>query len=407
VIPFGPFVTTAGRWALPLCLVFACAHRAAPVASASAAMPPPDAGPSASLPGDAGALPFAALPPSDSDSEADAGEAEDEDSPEEEGAPDMERESHAVAAPGTDAGPRYTTDLSDAELARRWKDDLPSLGSISMGFADEGRMINSVPVPEGEDHLLVSPDKAFGTTETIEQTLAAIRRVRELHPSCPPLRINNISGKEGGYLRPHHSHQSGRDVDLGFYYPTVEPIRERKREKVIDVALNWELVKALATRTDVELILVDRRVQQVLYDYALAAGEDKAWLDSLFHAGMGSLLFHARGHRDHFHVRFYNPRAQELGRRVAPLLAQRPDENRAFHRVRQGDTLGALARHYGSSVAGIQKVNHLKGTMLHLSQLLQIPLRGPCTQCPIPAPVIVPPRRLPPVQTVAAPTGSP
>ena len=33
--------------------------------------------------------------------------------------------------------------LSDAELQRRWKEDLASLGSISVGFADQGRLINA------------------------------------------------------------------------------------------------------------------------------------------------------------------------------------------------------------------------------------------------------------------------
>jgi len=145
----------------------------------------------------------------------------------------------------------------------------------------------------------------------------------------------------------------------------------------------------------VEFILVDRRVQKVLYEYALRAGEDKAWLDSLFRAGSSALLQHVRGHRDHFHVRFFSARAQELGWRVAPFLAQRPDQNRLMYRVRGGDTLSGLAHRYGSSVAAIQKVNHLTGTLLHLSQVLQIPLRGPCTQCPVPAPVVVPPRRVP------------
>src|SRR5690606_24682400 len=111
----------------------------------------------------------------------------------------------------------------------------------------------------------------------------------------------------------------GRDVDLAFYYPTVEPIRVRAREKVIDVAKNWALVKALVTRTDVQLILVDQRIINVLYAFALKQGEDKAWLDSIFRSGKDAIVKHARRHRDHFHVRFFNPRAQELGRRVQPI----------------------------------------------------------------------------------------
>jgi murein endopeptidase/LysM repeat protein len=389
------------RWrflAVCLGLASACAPRAArPSAAAAPAATPPAAVASAQPGADAGqtaAVAQAEAPENEDETEGD--EAEDAN------APDPEHEAHQVAEPGSSTAARYTADLSDAELETKWKSSLESLGSISLGFADEGRLINGAKFPDGDGWVVVSPEKTWATTETIAYVQAAIHRVRELHPNAPPLRVNQISGPEGGYLRPHHSHQNGRDADLAFYYPTVDPIRVRQREKYIDVALNWELVKALVTLGDVEFILVDRRVQKVLYDYALKAGEDPKWLDSLFHAGRDALLQHARGHRDHFHVRFYNARAQELGRRVAPLLAQRPDENRLIHRVHSGDTLGALAHRYGSSVAAIQKVNHLKTSFLRLSQVLQIPLRGPCTQCPIPVPVVVPPRRLPPASAVAS-----
>lgn len=292
----------------------------------------------------------------------------------------------------------YSGDLSDERLAEQWRRAPETLGSIALGFADEGRLINAQPFPRdgGETWTVVSPEQCWATSETIAYVLAAARRVKALRPGAPPLRINHISGREGGYLRPHRSHQNGRDVDLGFYYPTAGPVHTRACEKVMDVALNWALVKALVTLTDVQFILVDRRVQRVLYEHALASGEDPRWLDGLFHAGPDSILQHARRHRDHFHVRFYNPRAQELGRRVAPLLAQRPEHNLVAVRVKQGDTLGALARRYHSSVQAIQKASHLKGTFLRLGQVLSVPLRGPCTRCPVPAPLVLPPRRLAP-----------
>lgn len=162
---------------------------------------------------------------------------------------------------------------------------------------------------------------------------------------------------------------------------------------------NWSLIRALVTLTDVQVILVDRRVQEVLYDYALSIGEDQAWLDTLFRGGRDSIIQHAPRHRDHFHVRFYNPRAQELGRRVAPLLAQRPEHNLVSVRIRYGDTLSGIAVRYGSSVRAIQKANRMKGSFLRASQVLKVPLFGPCTRCPVPPPVEVPPRRLPPEPT--------
>jgi LysM repeat protein len=312
-------------------------------------------------------------------------------------APDTDEGESYVAGEGpVPEGPLYTAELSDEELSKRWKEEPALLGSVSVGFVQSGRMVNSVQFPAGEGWVVISPEAAWATQETVDYLSTAARAVHTQYPRAPPLRVNQISAKEGGYLRPHKSHQNGRDVDLGFYYPTADPVRARERERYMDPALNWALVRALVVHTDVEMILVDRRVQKVLYDYALSVGEDKAWLDSLFNAGFNSLVKHARRHRDHFHVRFFNPRAQELGRRIAPLLALQPDQNRLMHRVRSGDTLGAIAMRYGSSVSAIQRASGMRSTLLRIGQVLTVPLRGPCTQCPIPPPVVVPPRRLPP-----------
>jgi murein endopeptidase len=300
----------------------------------------------------------------------------------------------SVASAGTPEV-QYTADLSDEELKRQWKEEPSALGSVSVGFVQSGRMINSVRFPDSPDWTVVSPEKAWTTSETVDYLTRVIRELRSRFPQAPLLRVNQISAKDGGYIRPHKSHQNGRDVDLGFYYPNGNPGHVRARENYIDLTMNWALIRTLVTLTDVQVILVDRRVQKVLYDFALKSGEDKAWLDSLFHDGENSLIKHARGHRDHFHVRFFNPRAQELGRRLAPLLAMQPEHNIAMHRVRSGDTLGAIAMRYSSSVTSIRTANRIRGTMLHIGQVLSVPLRGPCTQCPVPPPTVVPPRRLP------------
>ncbi|MBL8918157.1 MAG: penicillin-insensitive murein endopeptidase [Myxococcaceae bacterium] len=307
-----------------------------------------------------------------------------------------EEPGEVASAIDADAGWLYTTDLSDDALVKAWRESPAALGSISMGFVEEGRLINGVPFPTDDAWTVVSPDATWGTHETVDFVAAAIRQVKAWHPDAPPLRVNQISAREGGYLRPHKTHQNGRDVDLGFYYPGGQTVRVREREKVIDVALNWALVKALVLHGDVQFILVDQRVQKVLEAHARKAGEDPAWLDSLFHAGRGSILQHARRHRDHFHVRYFNGRAQELGRRVAPLLAERPEENIAMHRVRKGDTLGGIAGRYGSSVAAIRKASGLSNNLLRIGRVLKVPLRKPCTTCPVPPPTLVPPRRLPP-----------
>jgi hypothetical protein len=169
----------------------------------------------------------------------------------------------------------------------------------------------------------------------------------------------------------------------------------------MDVALNWAFLKAVIVEGDVQGVLLDKRVQKVLYAYALKQGEDRAWLESLFNAGPRSLVHHARKHRDHFHIRYFNPRAQELAWRVGPLMATRADQNIGFHRIRKGDTLGAIAHRMGSTVRRIREANHLSGTaVLRVGQVLKVPLRGPCTSCPLPPHVVVPQRRLPPAPGV-------
>lgn len=294
-------------------------------------------------------------------------------------------------------GVRYSADIDDETLARMWKETPEALGSLSIGLPSLGRLVNARPFPEGEHWTVVIPQCTWATEETIDYLTAAIAEVARQYPNGRPLRVNHISVPNGGYLRPHQSHQSGRDVDLAFYYGDKGPDRGAWAVKHnFDLDRNWALVRALITETDLQVILVDRSIIKRLYKHALAKGEDKAWLDSVFNAGKDSLLRHARRHRDHYHVRFYNPRAQELGRRVLPLMPKDPRQNIRYHRVRKGDTIGKIAYRFGSTIKAIQRANRLKGTMIRLGQTLAVPLRGPCVNCPMPPEVIVPPRRLPP-----------
>jgi LysM repeat protein len=336
--------------------------------------------------------------------EVDAGVVAPAEEAEEAEAGDDEPKEVIVAA--TDGRYHYTTDLSDDELAERWVNDPKSLGSISIGFVHEGRMINAMPFPEGEAWTVVVPESCWTTQETADAIIGAARQVRAWFPEGAPVRVGQVSGPEGGYLPPHITHQNGRDIDVGLFYPGPEPYRVVEREKVMDVPMNWAFAKAILMHGDVQGILLDRRVQKVLYDYALAHGENKQWLDSLFHAGNRSVFHHARKHRDHFHVRLYNPRAQELAHRLAPLMPKRAEENIAFYRVVKGDTLGGIAIKMGSSVQTLKKANHLTSSFLRLRQVLRVPLRGPCTNCPVPPLVVVPPRRGPPVPASSSTEGA-
>ena len=114
-----------------------------------------------------------------------------------------------------------------------------------------------------------------------------------------------------------------------------------------------------------------------------------------------------KNHRNHYHVRFYNPIAQELGRRVHPILVELklvdPPVYTVRHVVRPGQTLGQLAARYGTSVRAIKAANGLSGTMLRAGRAYRIPVRA---AAPPSVPVVVPYRLLPPTTPEAMASAS-
>lgn len=298
--------------------------------------------------------------------------------------------------------------VTDEELERRFQADPQSLGSISIGAVGGGRLRNGVVMPGGENWTVVNPREAWATSETVEAMKLALTRLHELDPKVPALRIGDFSREHGGYFPPHKSHQVGRDVDIGFYYTTGSPQRGRGGlPQNMDVPHSWALLRCLITFTDVELILVDRRIQQILYDYALSINEDADWLDSLFafrSTAPHALIQHARGHRNHFHLRFHNARAEELGRRLLPVLLKSKEKEEANRppfvnvTLRKNDTLARLARRYGSSVSAIRKANKLgKNGALRVGRAYLIPTRASRSVIRLPkGRLYIPPRHLAP-----------
>ena len=135
--------------------------------------------------------------------------------------------------------------------------------------------------------------------------------------------------------------------------------------------------------------------------HAVQIGEDPAWLDSVFRGGPGTeraIIRHARGHATHMHIRFYNPIAQETARRAYPLLVRHGViegvAQYARHRVRKGETLGKLARRYGTTIRAILRANRLRSTVIRAGRVYLIP--KPTEEPPTLPPVVIPPRRLPP-----------
>jgi penicillin-insensitive murein endopeptidase len=302
----------------------------------------------------------------------------------------------------TIAPPHPLASVSAAELERRLVSRPASLGPMSIGKPSAGLLFNAVAMPQGDAWTIVAPGQAFGTEETTRYLDTAIHAVAARFPETPKLAIGDISAKAGGYLSPHLSHQSGRDVDISYYY--VDGVRWYRRADAqnLDAPRTWAFVRALVTLTDVDLLLIDHSIQKLLRAEAERVGEDAGWLDSLF-KGKGNLppiIRHAPGHATHLHIRFYSPIAQETGRRAyGPLLAHgmiHAGAAYAVHVARKGDTLAELAKRYHTTVRSIRRANGLKSNLIQARKSYRIPQSGRAPPSLISSPVAIPPRRLPP-----------
>lgn len=112
----------------------------------------------------------------------------------------------------------------------------------------------------------------------------------------------------------HKSHQTGRDVDLGYFVNNQKCgnyfIKANKFS--LDVEKTWELIRALLDTKRVQFIFMDWNLQKVLYEYAYEKGFPVADLDLIFQypesrKSRTGIIRWARGHDDHIHVRFTCP----------------------------------------------------------------------------------------------------
>ena len=151
----------------------------------------------------------------------------------------------------------------------------------------------------------------------MSQIQRVVQRVRRHFPRVHALAIGDLSARRGGRITMHGSHQSGRDVDLGFYfkrpprgYPAAFAYAE---EDTVDVAACFALFTALADTAGrpggVERMYMTYETQEMFHRLGREHGISPVTLDRLFQYPHGpdsdrGLFHHEPGHDEHIHVRF-------------------------------------------------------------------------------------------------------
>jgi murein endopeptidase/LysM repeat protein len=240
------------------------------------------------------------------------------------------------------------------------------LHSVSIGAPTRGALV----YPEAllpNQYLTSRSHKRFGTRELVRTIERAVAVVNARFSDTPVLHVGDLSRKNGGHFPPHLSHQSGCDVDIGYYLKTGHrpDVFRHTNRRTIDVARTWTMIRSFLETGRAQYIFSDRRLIPMLRDYAVEQGEiSEVNLRKWF--GNGGIVRHLKGHADHLHIRIFAPESvaavakleQEIGRTaLRRLMTPVP----IYTRIRSGDSLGRIARRARVSQSKLRRYNRLRG----------------------------------------------
>jgi penicillin-insensitive murein endopeptidase len=198
--------------------------------------------------------------------------------------------------------------------------------ALSIGSPNEGRLDGGTRLAE-TPYLRVVPYYAesnarWGLPSLVGLLDRAARRVARKFPDAV-MSIGDLSRKGGGELDRHHSHESGRDADIGFYIRNAKrpilPVRfvafsptgaaPTMPGAIFDEARNWALIEALLDdpTTRVSYIFVAAHVRARLLRYAEQTGAPATLRERAAEVMMQP---RRAAHDDHFHIRIACPRGQ-------------------------------------------------------------------------------------------------
>jgi LysM repeat protein len=215
--------------------------------------------------------------------------------------PSPERTSEPPAAAPVHAGPLFGPP------------DLRSTRDDSLGAPWAGALAHPARLETGDGYVVRRPSRAFGAKHVVDQLRAAIGEVHALYPEVHTLAIGDLSAEHGGKISDHHSHQSGLDVDVGFYFTTGPATTFVDANAALDLEATWALLAAFARTAahddGVQMIFLDYELQRRLYAYAKRRGTPERELDFMFQYPHGKdeltgLVRHWPGHANHMHVRW-------------------------------------------------------------------------------------------------------
>lgn len=188
----------------------------------------------------------------------------------------------------------------------------------SIGRPSKGKLVGGVSIdPDGDREgygyvLGAGRTRLFGTPIAVAGVKNCAARYRSVYPKGkgPPINIGDLSARHGGPAGPHVSHQSGRDVDIG--YLTIPPQsrgvfdREATAEN-LDVPKQWILTECFINPNrspNVKVIFISETVTKKLRDHVEKIYRKNPAMKRRYLKWMDERLRPDQEHLTHMHVRF-------------------------------------------------------------------------------------------------------
>ncbi len=282
----------------------------------------------------------------------------------------FEAELQALAgeeAPATELSPIITEAEPSKPLPRPEARSKAEKLCVSIGKASRGWLINGLAL-KSTAQIIARKRNNYGTPEMLQAIKEATAAVFEKFPKTPKLVIGDLSRKGGGPLKPHKSHQSGRDADIGYFIKGIkQPTRlMRIKARQLDVPRTWTFISKLLENDQVEYLFIDYGLQKPLYKYAeKKMGLSKKRLLKLFAYPRGrrahlGIIRHIRGHDTHMHLRFRSPIAvANVGPYIKKHGRQAIRPLPTYYKVRRGDSLYRIARRKKVRLKQLVRWNHI------------------------------------------------
>jgi len=195
----------------------------------------------------------------------------------------------------------------------------------SVGSPSNGRLIMGKSLDPDRDKkgvgwvISAQRENVYGTPDTIAYIKYCASAYRSYFPKgkAQPIVIGDISKKGGGPLPPHKSHQSGRDVDIGFIVKGAQQaaangVFVQATPDSVDLAKQWILTKCFLDLDATTHIFMEASIVEALKQYVMKLyKKNKQMLKKYlqyFPGGSKAKIAPDDEHRSHMHVRFACPK---------------------------------------------------------------------------------------------------